>query len=222
MTKLYLSSFRFGDHFDALARMAGPGARAAVISNALDFIPVQARLDYARTIHDPLEDLRKAGMRVVDLDLRRYFGQPALLERALGEFDLVWAVGGNAFLLRRAMRQSGFDRLIGTLVRQDRIMYGGWSAGAVVAGPFLRGLELMDDPGVLAEGYDSPVVWAGLGLIDICIVPHVGSDHPEAAAAEQVVARLIQDHVAFQPLGDGDVIVADGDDWRLLPGVGAG
>lgn len=31
------------------------------------------------------------------------------LEAKLKEFGLVWAVGGNTFLLRRAMRQSGFD-----------------------------------------------------------------------------------------------------------------
>ncbi len=215
--RLYLSSYRFGDHFNALVGMAGLGARAGVISNALDFIPEQARLDYARTIHDPLEDLRRAGMHAADLDLRRYFGQPARLEQALGELDLVWAVGGNAFLLRRAMRQSGFDRVIGSLVGEDRLIYGGWSAGAVVAGPSLHGIELMDDPGVVAEGYDSPPVWAGLGLIDLCIVPHVRSDHPEAAAAKQVVALMTQDHVAFQPLSDGEVIIADGLDWALRP-----
>ncbi len=88
-----------------------------------------------------------------------------------------------------------------------------------MAGPELRGLELMDDPGVVAEGYDSPPVWEGLGLIDACIVPHVRSDHPEATAADQVAARMIQDEVAFQPLSDREVIIANGANWTLRPAV---
>ena len=161
--RLYLSSYRMGDHFDALIEMAGQGARVAVISNALDFIPLQARLDYARNVHDPLDDFRRAGLEATDLDLRRYFGEPVGLRQALAAFDLVWAVGGNAFLLMRAMRQSGFDKAITRLAGEERLVYGGWSAGAVVAGPSLRGIELMDDPHVVAEGYDPEPPWGAWG-----------------------------------------------------------
>ena len=37
--RLFLASFRTSDTFDRLVAMAGPGARVAVISNAVDFIP---------------------------------------------------------------------------------------------------------------------------------------------------------------------------------------
>ena len=39
------------------------------------------------------------------------------------------------------------------LVAADRIAYGGESAGAIVAGPTLRGLELGDDTSIVPSGY---------------------------------------------------------------------
>lgn len=41
--RLYLASFRTGDSFAELIRMAGAGARVGVISNAVDFIPAADR-----------------------------------------------------------------------------------------------------------------------------------------------------------------------------------
>lgn len=79
---------------------------------------------------------------------------------------MVWVLGGNAFLLMRAMRQGGFSEVIVELLRNDHIAYGGFGAGAVAATPHLRGLELMDDPSQLADQYQNQVVWDGLGLVD--------------------------------------------------------
>ncbi len=86
-------------------------------------------------------------------------------------------------------------------------IYGGWSAGAVVAGPDLDGIELMDDPGVIAEGYETAVVREGLGLIDFTIVPHYRSEHPEAEAAERTAALRQERRLPFRTLCDGEVIV---------------
>ena len=47
--RLYLSSFRMGDHFDTLLGMIGPKAKVAVISNAVDFVPTADREAYAAT-----------------------------------------------------------------------------------------------------------------------------------------------------------------------------
>ena len=52
-------------------------------------------------------------------------------------------VGGNSFLLLRAMKQSGFDKLIVPLVENDILVYAGFSAGAVLATPTLHGIELV-------------------------------------------------------------------------------
>ena len=54
----------------------------------------------------------------------------------------VVAPNRNAFVLRRAMQLSGFDDIIVDLLDADAIVYGGFSAGAVVAAPSLEGIHL--------------------------------------------------------------------------------
>src|SRR4051795_7506327 len=114
--RLYLASYRTGDSLPELLRMAGPGARTAVISNAVDYLPRLAREVYAATVHDPVAEFRDHGLDAFDLDLREYFGRAEALAAELAQTRLVWVVGGNAFLLRRAMRQSGFDAIAPGLV----------------------------------------------------------------------------------------------------------
>jgi dipeptidase E len=216
--QLYLASYRTGDSFGELLRMAGPGARVGVISNAVDFIPQADRDAYARKVHDPVAELRAEGLDAYDLDLRAYFRRPEALLAELELTRMVWAVGGNAFLLRRAMRQSGFDAIAPGLIWAERLVYGGWSAGSCVAAPSLRGLELMDDPHVVAEGYDAEPVWEGLGLIDAAIVPHYRSAHPEAEAAEACVAWMVANRVPHRTLRDGDVLIQRGETLELHAG----
>lgn len=208
--RLYLSSYRFGDRFDLLLGMAGEGGRAGVISNAADFIPRADRENYLRNIHNPSAELRAHGLDVTDLDLRDYFGRPDALEEALGRLDLVWVVGGNTFLLRRAMRQSGFDVVGKKRIEENRLIYGGFSAGAVVACPSLRGIELMDEPHALADGYDPEVIWDGLNLLGFHIVPHYESVHHEAEAAGRAAAWMLDQAVPYRTMRDGDVLICDG------------
>lgn len=205
--RLYLSSYRMGRRFGALVEALGRGAKVAVVSNATDFIPDEARAAYARTVFDPIAHFNDHGLDASPLDLRTFFNDAAGLETALAGVRLVWANGGNAFLLRRAMRQSGLEAILGREVPVGGLVYGGWSAGAVVAGPTLRGLELMDDPAVVAEGYDPEPIWEGLGLVDFSLVPHFGSDHPEAEAAARAAEWLAGQGMPHRTLRDGEVVV---------------
>lgn len=214
--RLYLSSYRLGHHADRLLDLTGGKPRVGIISNALDFIPDDARQRYEATVYSPASELSEVGAKSHHIDLKRYFGNPNALEQALREIDLVWVLGGNVFLLRRAMKQSGFDDLIVKLLSDDGIVYGGFSAGAVVVAQTLKGIDLMDDPNQLASGYDPAVVWNGLGLLDFSIVPHYRSDHSEAEAAESAVSYFEQQALPFQTIRDGDVILVEGDTISLL------
>lgn len=205
--RLYLSSYRIGDRAGSLLALLGSGKRAAIVSNALDNISSTARSIYRDEVYDPHMELASLGLVTEELDLRRYFGEAEALREKLGEFDLVWVMGGNAFVLRRAMKQSGFDDVITGMLERDEIVYGGFSAGAVVATPTLRGIELMDDPAEVPAGYDPEVVWDGLGLIDHSIVPHFRSPHPESAAAERAVRHMMSRGMRYRALHDGEVIV---------------
>lgn len=215
--KLYLSSYMIGHHADRLIAMAGGrDARMAIIANALDFIPLEDRLAYTRTQFDPIAHFAKHGFDPSLLDLRFYFGRPQALRDVLRRQRVVWALGGNAFLLRRAMRESGFDTIVGELL-SGGMVYSGWSAGTCVAGSSLRAIGLMDDPGQTAPGYpDAEPIWEGLGLVPFTIVPHHRSEHPEADAAERAVEWAQAQGLQHRALRDGEVVVKDGAEVHVL------
>jgi dipeptidase E len=204
--RLYLSSYRLGDRGGSLLALLGSGKRAAVIENAQDHLTAAARDSRRRELDDGCE-LAALGIATEQVDLRDYFGQPARLAAQLARFDLVWVTGGNAFVLRRAMQRSGFDTLIVDLLDRDEIAYGGSSAGAVVAGPSLAGIDCIDDPHQVPPGYDPAPLWEGLGLIDFTIVPHYRSPHPESAAAERATRQLSARGLRYRALRDGEVVV---------------
>lgn len=216
--RLYLSSYRLGRHVERLKALLPKRPRALIVANALDGFSVSLRRKLTVEEHDPYSELDALSFAVSDLDLRQFFGAHETLTKTLRSGDLVWVLGGNSFVLRRAMALSGLDVEVARLLRSDDLMYGGFSAGAVVAASTLRGIHLMDNPHEVPDGYPSAVMWDGLGLVDYAIVPHVNSDHPEARLADDAKAYLEENEIAFRALSDGDVIVRSGVDTRILAG----
>lgn len=195
--KLYLSSYRLGSEPDRLLRLVGRPGRAGIILNACD------AFDEPRRVWDrEAADLRSLGFEPEEVDLRTYFGDAAGLRSRLVAYSLVWVVGGNAFVLARAMTAAGFAEAAG-----PDLVYAGYSAGACVAGPDLQGIALMDEPDALPEGYSSSMAPRTLGWVPWRVVPHWRSDHPEAPGAEKAVRYLKDARLAYRALHDGEVIV---------------
>ena len=212
--RLYLSSERLGERAGALLDMLN-GPRIAVIANGYDGASATARDIYRTEVYDPIAEFTALGLEPHEVDLRAHFGDATSLRRRLTGYDLVWVMGGNSFVLRRAMKQSGFDTVIRDMLDADAVAYAGYAAGAVVAGPTLRGLELMDDPFELPDSYDEPLIWSGLGLTPFAIVPHYRSRHPEAASAEKVLSYMRARRTRYRAISDGEVIVQVGNLERL-------
>jgi dipeptidase E len=212
--RLYLSSERLGERAGALLAMVN-GPRVAIIANGYDCRSAAVRDHYQSEVYDPIAEFHSLGLKPATLDLRAHFGDPQSLRLRLANYDLVWVMGGNSFVLRRAMHMSGLDGVIRDLLDTDAIAYGGYAAGAVVAGPTLRGMELMDDPWELPHGYDEALIWQGLGLTPFSIVPHYRSRHPDAAAAEKIVSYMHARKTRYRALADGEVIVRVGNLERL-------
>jgi dipeptidase E len=210
--RLYLSSFDLGDRPEELVALIGTGRRAAVIVNALDNFP----RDRAAWLTDQTNKLAHLGLRVTELDLRRYFGASEELRRFLDDVDLVWANGGNSFILRRAMKQSGFDTVIRSAVVRDEIVYGGFSAGSAVVAASLRGIELIDVPDDVPHGYDASIVWEGLGLVTFSLAAHFRSNHPEAPLVERVVAFFEGNGIPYRALRDGEALIINGNEERIV------
>ena len=215
--RLYLSSYRLGNHIDQLLKLVGPGRRVAIIENALDYIPAADQQVYKQQKYNIFEVFEALGFEPYPLDLRIYFPQNKDITPVLEDFDLIWAIGGNAFLLNRAMYQSGFDKALTKLLDADKVAYGGWSAGICVMAPTLRGIDLCDKPEQIVEGYQIDIRWEGLGIVDSVLVPHYRSDHPEAHMMEEVVAFLDKEVIPYKTLRDGDVWIFEGNTAKIFP-----
>lgn len=211
--RLWLSSHRQGDRVDLLrALVDGDHAdRVGLIANALDGDTHQDAVVERET--DAMRDL---GFGVDRIDLRDYHKDPDALTTGLRRLGLLWVTGGNVFVLARSMHSCGFASAARALLGEDAIVYGGYSAGACVAGPDLDGLETMDDPGFLPEGYSSATSAPGLGLVPFRIVPHHESDHPERAAAARAVDVMERRRLTHQPLRDGQAVMIDGDSTAIV------
>lgn len=211
--RLYLSSYRLGDQPSLLRDLVGDsGRRAGLVFNALDHFPQRLR-DFDREAAS-LADL---GFELEELDLRRFFSARDELRATLETLDLLWVVGGNTFILARSMMQSRFHDASAELVQAGRLVYAGYSAGACVVGPDLEGVHLMDDPDLIPPDYPATAEARGLGWIPWRIVPHWRSGHPESQAADQAVGFLDAQGQSYKALKDGQVLVCEGGDFRVVP-----
>jgi len=207
--KLYLSSLRVGNQPEKLVAMLGNNKNIAVIANAMDYLndPTERK----QRVEQSINEMTGIGLDAEEVDLRIFFGKNKDLASCLNEYGGVWVRGGNAFVLRRAMRQSGFDKFITEKVSDNNFVYGGYSAGVCVLTPDLHGTELVDDPSIVPDGYEKGIIWEGLKILDYYFAPHYRSDHPESELVEKQVEYYEKNKMPYKALHDGEVIVGD---WR--------
>ncbi|MEU6721149.1 Type 1 glutamine amidotransferase-like domain-containing protein [Nonomuraea sp. NPDC046802] len=214
--RMYLSSWRTGDHPEQLLALLGAASadEVAIIANAVDAQPESER---RAAVEREINSLTALGLRPVELDLRTFFDRPTdQVKAALRRFPLVWVRGGNVFVLRHALARSGADKALIELLRQDAITYAGYSAGACVLAPDLHGLERCDDPHAVQAAYGAPADFNGLALLDYAVVPHIDSPgHPETEILGTVADHYRKQGIAHRTLRDGQAIVINGPDTRI-------
>lgn len=201
--QLYLSSYRIGNMGTILAEMVGSRS-IALIPNALDATVEDAR---QAVIDRTVCDLQAIGLDAFIVDLRDYFHPGAMLSERLAGFRAMFVTGGNVFVLRRAMAQSGLDDILLSNRQDAGFLYAGYSAGSCVCSPRLDALALVDDPYVAPIGYDPKPIWEGLALIPFVFVPHFRSDHPESDQVETLVSYCKDHNVLYRAYRDGEVLV---------------
>jgi dipeptidase E len=191
----------------ALAQLAGPVSRIAVVANGRDGEPPEQR---RRRVVAEKASLEPLHAEVIELDLRDYVAGPDT-GAALADTDLIWITGGDMNLLRGLIRSSGLDLVLRRRLYADTIVYSGYSAGACLAGPLLTAAELEGNPRAGDE-----VAWGGLGLVAVTIVPHL----PPADAPDNdfvsIVEHLRGRGLPCQPLRDGQALVVSGDRADLI------
>jgi dipeptidase E len=207
--KLFLSSLAISDSQAVeLGKLAGKdpaNLRLGLIENAAD--------TYGSPSPDWLLQNRDAIMShnfdVEIIDLRKYKSQKSELFELLSKQDVIWCGGGNEFYLRWVLNDTGADDMIHKLVRQG-VIYGGGSAGAIMAGPTLKHFEAADDPNEAPEA-----IFDGLGLTKLVVVPHF--DSPKFAKIIKTInQRLKDDGFETVPLGDDQALVIDGEEEKVV------
>jgi dipeptidase E len=212
--KLYLSSYRLGDYAEKLKELVGkPNAKVAVSVNACDNSDLEGRNGVM--LKRELEDMRSLGFEADELDLRDYFEKDNLTEK-LKEYDLVWFSGGNTFLLVKAFRQSGFDKVIQELVKTNKLVYAGYSAAFCVLAKSLHGVDLVDDPNAQSEGYSKETDWEGIGLLDFYPIVHFRSNHHETELVEKEYEYVKANNIPFKTFSDGNVYLVNGSEHTKL------
>lgn len=189
-----------------LLGLSSEKVKVALINNAQDTYPEDiARVREASVI----ELFVSLGFDPITIDLRQYEGKSEELGKTLRTCKLIWCTGGNVFWLRYVMKTSGFDKIVKDLL-ENGIVYGGWSAGAVVAGTSLSPIDLMDDPNEAPE-----IIWEGLGLINCFIWPHWDKEKYLSLQAEALQKIKLLGHESVI-LKDGDVLIVENDQKRLI------
>jgi len=214
--RLFLSSYRFGAHYDRFAALVGEPGRVAVIPNACDAWPDA----WASAVTSDLTPLRRLGFRPEVVDLREYIGRTGDLKRELRGYPLMWVRGGNTFVLRAQFARSGADLVLPELLASDTLAYAGYSAGACLLTPDLHGIEAADDPAEVLPACGVETRWDGLGLVDHRIVPHVGSPYTDPDdVCDRIAERYRAEGIAHWALTDDDAVIVDGDRVNVLTGL---
>lgn len=180
----------------------------ALIPNAKDYYIERAR---SFKVGDLVEYMQQLGLKVEVVDLRDYDDAIALKEKLAGH-DLIWAMGGNTYMLRYEMRRSGFEKVIGELLDKGAV-YGGDSAGALVAGASIAGVESADEPEFAEE-----LIEDGLGLVPFAILPHV--DNPEFTDVLPIFRNVHEGKNDIIELKDSQAVIFDGEEHRIVEGRG--
>jgi dipeptidase E len=204
--KLYLSSIDVPtpDDLSELLGMPLSEASVALLPNAKDYYSKRAR-DYK--VGELVSTLESLGLRVDTVDLRKY-NEAATLKKKLSEFNLIWAMGGNTFCLRYEMKRSGFEDVIKDLLVEGSV-YGGDSAGALVAGQSIGGIESADIP-----QFAESIIEEGLKLVPYVVLPHI--DNSEFAEAVSTVRGMHREDDNLIELKDSQAVIFNDNSHRIV------
>lgn len=225
--KLFLASQDLGNFATTLQEMVGEKKRALVISNARDYYNDEARI--SKSVQKTLINLGTLGIAAERLDLRSYFGKPAeVLDLITGKnVGLIFSIGGNVICLATALHESGMDEIIRRGAAEDKFVYGGYSAGSMVASHDLSLYQIDAKPGeeqplhripdVTKEIYGVNPYKHGLGLIPEYVVPHMDrSDHIDAMQGR--LDKIAQAGAEAICLNDADVFIVNGENREVMKG----
>lgn len=121
----YLSSYKFGNKVEELKRLQPVNKKLGHINNSRDWIGADPKRALKHQTAE-INFLNELGFEAESIDLKTYFGKEEVLAKKLNSLGALWVSGGNTFVLRQAMRLSGFDNLFSSLSSRKDFLYGGY------------------------------------------------------------------------------------------------
>lgn len=114
-------------------------------------------------------------------------------------------MGGNVFVLRQAMKYSGFDEFLYQKSLDNDFLYIGYSAGSCVLCENLKIFDRVDEP-IKFYGKNE-ILYNGLNFIDYIFIPHYESDYHKVNLIQEVFEKCKIENKKFKAVRDGEVIV---------------
>ena len=205
--KLYLSSQKLGNSIPQLIKLCGENKDVAIIANGLDNMSDEHR---KWRVQMEIESMMSIWLNATELDLRKYFNNHKGLQEFLSKKSMVWVRWGSAFILNRAMIESGFNKVGVEMIRQSKIVYAWYSAALIVATTNLSGTELVDNPMIIPNGYSKNInPFFGLGLFDFYLIPHIDSREEWAKNIPLCVKKLQEKNSKVVTLKDWEVFIVN-------------
>lgn len=132
---LYLSSNKFGNKIDYLKDwIKNHNHKILLIFNALD---AKGYEKINENIKEDKKLLEEIGFDVTVIDLKEYFDNYEKLKKDFKNYKAYCVMGGNVFVLRQAMKYSGFDNYLKEMANKDHL-YISYSARSCVLSPNLK------------------------------------------------------------------------------------
>lgn len=200
---LYLSSQKFGNNISLLKDwIEDHNNKLLLIFNALD---AKSEEKINNNINEDINLLKQIGFDIKVIDLKDYFGKQEDLKNEFIKYSTYCVMGGNVFVLRQAMKYSGFDEFLLEISNNPNYMYIGYSAGSCVLCNNLTILDIVDEP--ISFYKNSDVIYDGIGLIDYLIIPHYKSNYHKSYLIDETVEKCKKENIEFKTITDGDVII---------------
>ena len=137
--------------------------------------------------------------------LKEYFDKFDELNKICQNYNTFCVMGGNVFVLRQAMKYSGFDVFLKEINADDDYLYIGYSAGSCVLSEQLDILKTVDEP---IDFYNKgEIIYDGIGLIRYTFIPHYKSNYHKAHLIDEIVNKCKNEKINYKAFKDGEVTI---------------
>lgn len=157
--------------------------------------------------------MEEVGFRVTEVDLVGKTENE--LRELLKDFDVIYVQGGNTFYLLKAVKESGFDKVLNELLEKG-VIYIGISAGSIIMGPTI---EVATWKGVDDRNKVGLTDFTALNFVPFNIFVHYTEENRELIKQESqkfhYPVRILTDDQAFLVKDNEITLVGHGKEIKL-------